>query len=136
MGEIVFQKVDKNMVLCFDEKWLSKQENMFVLNFEDKKMTDKQRGSLHVWCSQVATVLNEANMFFEWVHPITRVTIEKEWGMLSVKEHIYKPTLARLHDKASTEDQNTVEPSDISEAISRAFAMHSGIQLPSWPSRR
>ena len=101
-----------------------------------KTMTAKQRGSLHRWCEGVAEVLNEAGLycvrkgFFE-----DGIEIELQWNTMLVKEHIYKYILGALTGKKSTEEQDTVEPSEVVLHINKHFS-EKGVQLPAWPSRR
>lgn len=136
MTELVLQKQSDNILLCLDTETLRALPTPLVVTVKEKTLTHAQRGALHVWCDQVATVLNDNNLFYTWIYPITGVEIEVEWDKMKVKEHLYKPTQANLLGKLSTEDQSTVEPSVIVNAIHRAFAMHKGIYLPDWPSAR
>lgn len=50
-----------------------------------------------------------------------------------VKEHIYKYLLEIQTNKSSTEDQSSMEPSEIVSLIVRHFA-NRGVILPPWPS--
>lgn len=134
--ELVLQKTGAQTLMCFDAQSLESLPSPFTVIVKEKTMTDKQRSSLHVWCEKVAICLNYNNLHYKYLHVITGVEIEKEWDKMLVKEYLYKPTLANLIGKGSTEKQNTVEPNVIAEAIIRAFAIHKGITLPSWPSMR
>ena len=117
-------------------KAIKDKKSLFVTYTVNKNMTRKQQSALHVWCELVARALNESNEFREVIHPITKKTLEWEWTKESVKEDLYKPTLRAYCGKDSTMDQDTVEPSLIAEALSRAYAKHRGIPLPMWPSRK
>ena len=134
--ELVLQKTGAQTLICLDEQALESLPSPFTVTVKEKTMTDKQRSALHVWCDKVAICLNDNNLHYKYLHVITGVVMEKEWDKMLVKEHLYKSTLANLIGKGSTEKQNTVEPSVIAEAIGRAFAIHKGIALPSWPSMR
>lgn len=100
----------------------------------DKGMTKAQRGSLHVWCDQVAKALNDAGLPMIRKALFTQKDIEIDWTMLLVKEHIYKVMLNTLTQKTSTEDQSTIDPGHVAETIARHFA-NNGVILPFWPSK-
>lgn len=97
--------------------------------------TDKQRGALHVWCRQCAEVLNEAGITCTILHPFTKQEIEMPWTMELFKNNIYKFVLEAMTGKRSTEEQTTVDPSDVAMVISRRYA-ENGLQCPPWPSFR
>lgn len=134
--EVILQKTHTNGLIALNDADYAALPNQFVATVKDSGMTEKQRNALHVWCGQVAQVLNDNNLFYRYLHAITGVTIEQEWTKMLVKDYLYKPTLANLKGKDSTEKQSKVDPSAIAEAIARAFAIHSGIELPRWPSMR
>ena len=134
--ELVLQKTGAQTLICLDEQALEGLPSPFTVTVKEKTMTDKQRSALHVWCDKVAICLNDNGLFFTSLHIITGVEIEEKWTKELVKKHLYKPTLETLTGKDSTEKQNRVELNVIAEAISRAFALHKGITLPSWPSMR
>lgn len=134
--EIVLQKTHSLGIIALNERDYEKLPQNFVVEVKDPKMTGKQRGSLHVWCDQVAKTLNENGHYHEKIHPFTKKTLEVEWSKESVKEDLYKPTLKAFHGKISTEDQNTIEPNIIAEALARAYAKTFGITLPFWPTKK
>lgn len=101
----------------------------------NKKYSVKQRGALHVWCQMLADTLNDAGMYRIRVSPITKQGIEIPWTMYAVKEDIYKPVLEVQTGKKSTEDQSSVNPSDVCIVISKHFA-DTGLICPPWPSNR
>lgn len=132
---IVLQKTHGLGFIALSQEDYDKLPQCIVVNANEKGMTNKQRGALHVWCDQVAKVLNEAGQYHEKIHPFTKKRMEMPWTKESVKEDLYKPTLAAYKAKASTEDQNTEEPGMIAEALAMAYAKRFGVCLPSWPSR-
>lgn len=97
------------------------------------KYTSKQRGSLHIWCEQCAAIMKDKGMNCEVLHPFTKETYELPWSMELFKENIYKYVLFAMTGKQSTEDQSTVEPSDVAQVISKRFA-ENGLICPPWPS--
>jgi hypothetical protein len=107
----------------------------YITTSTDKKATPAQRGSLHVWCDQVAAVLNDAGLPMEKKALFSDDMIEVDWNLYLVKEHIYKPMLKVLTGKASTEKQTTVDPSKVAEHLVRHFSSK-GVVLPRWPSNK
>lgn len=101
----------------------------------ENSYTKKQRGSLHVWCEMCAKVLNEHNLECEIINPITKAKYSMPWSMNLFKENVYKYILMALTGKKSTENQSSVDPSEIVMIITRKYA-ENGVTLPSWPSNR
>lgn len=133
---IVLQKTYGMGLIALNEKDYSNLPQNFLATVDDGKgMTAKQRGSLHVWCGQVAKVLNEAGELHEKIHPFTKKIVVCQWTKNSVKEDLYKPTLESYTKKTSTEDQTTTDPSLIAEGLAMAYSKYYGIVLPFWPSR-
>jgi len=95
--------------------------------------TDKQRGALHVWCRECADTLNKSQM---WYHTPLNPNKVLPWTMLRFKNSIYKEYLSGVLGKTSTEQQNSVDPSEVYLAISGHIATEYGIQLPEWPNNR
>lgn len=102
---------------------------------EFNKYTKKQRGALHVWCDMCAEVLNQNNIEREVKHPFRDETYSMKWTGAAFKEDIYKFVLEAMTGKTSTEDQSTVEPSDVAMVISKRYA-ENGLICPPWPSLR
>ena len=113
---------------------LNNHKKLYVHWGTDKSMSQAQRGALHVWCDQVAKVLNESGLLLIRKSFFSDKEIELDWDKDLVKSHIYKPMLMALTDKKSTEKQTTVDPSNVSEHIARHFS-NNGVVLPYWPSR-
>ena len=103
--------------------------------YKDRKYSAKQRGSLHIWCEMIADVLNSAGKYHVTLSPIDRSEIEYPWNLFRIKEHIYKPTLEAMTGKTSTEDQKSVNPSEVALVINKHFG-DIGLVCPDWPSRR
>lgn len=133
---IVCQKTHNQGLIVLNQNDYDSLPNQFEAFVVENGMTKKQRGSLHVWCDQVAKALNEAGQYHEKIHPFTKKVIEMPWKKEGVKEDLYKPTLAAFKKKSSTEQQNTEEPGMIADAIAMAYAKTFGVCLPPWPSNR
>ena len=101
--ELVLQKMGAQSLICLDTQALEGLPSPFTVTVKEKTMTDKQRSALHVWCEKVAICLNDNDLSYKYLHVITGVEIEKEWNKMLVKEYLYKPTLANLIGKDSTE---------------------------------
>ena len=99
------------------------------------KYTKSQRGALHVWCEQCAKVLNDNGIDCTVMHPFTGKPMSMPWTMYSFKENVYKFILEAMTGKSSTENQSTVEPSDVAMVISKRYA-ENGLICPPWPSNR
>jgi len=56
--------------------------------------------------------------------------------MLRFKNSIYKEYLSVVLGKTSTEQQDSVDPSEVYLAISSHIATEYGVQLPEWPNNR
>lgn len=106
-----------------------------TVEIKDNAYTSKQRGSLHIWCEQCAKALNDAGIPCRRLSVFGDQQIEIPWSMGLFKEVVYKPVLEAITGKQSTEDQSTVEPSDIAMIISKQYS-ENGLICPPWPSFR
>jgi len=97
----------------------------------DKAYSDKQRRALHTWCRQCEILLNKEGLFR--ISPINPKKIFR-WGEGDFKYYIYKPFLKGFIGKDSTEDQSSVDPSDVYLALCGHFHTEADVQLPEWPS--
>ena len=114
---------------------LKNHQELNIVYGTDKKMSAKQRGSLHVWCQMVADTLNDAGLPHIYSSKFTKLEIEMDWTMYMIKDMQYKPVLEKMTGKLSTEHQNTVDPSDVANVLIRKYSEH-GVVLPAWPSKR
>ena len=140
MIERIIQRFDRrglsDYVDIIGDMWQSGKPIKLTAEYYNPEtpMTDKQRSALHVWCDQVAKVLNDAGL-----HMIRKAwdgdEMEIDWSKMLVKEFIYKPLLDAMTGKDSTEKQSTVNPSDVALHLTRHYAKR-GIVLPPWPSFR
>lgn len=98
--------------------------------------TPTQRASLHRWFEMLAEVLNsggfDQTVFFK---EYARPGLSAPWSKDSVKSVFYKPTLEAMTGKRSTEEMNTVEPSEICLIIGKTLSERLGITPPAFPSR-
>jgi hypothetical protein len=102
----------------------------------EKPKTDTQRAALHVWLELMAGVMNEAGFDMTvFLRDHAKEGIHVPWTKTSIKEVFYKPTLAAMTGKVSTEHMNTVEPSQICDVIGCALSQRLGVTPPAWPTR-
>jgi hypothetical protein len=100
----------------------------------EKQRTLTQNKALHKWFEMCAQECMEhgtdVRLFFEKASSNFECAFDKE----SFKHLIYKPTLKAMRDKDSTTDMNTVEPSEVCEALSQGWVKRFGYPLPPFPS--
>ena len=125
----VMKKIDSAATKALKEKKV-----LHVSYTTEKKMTKPQRGSLHLWLTHMAEVLNDAGMPHSYKSRFTGKKVDVDWTMAMLKEMQYKPLLAVMTGKPSTEDQSTMEPSKVADVMIRQYAGY-GVTLPPWPSR-
>lgn len=102
---------------------------------DEAAITSAQNKALHVWFRQCAKVLNDSGYTCDTVSIINQRTIQSAWTENLFKELIYKPTLAALHDKSSTQVQNSEIIHDVVEALAMTFSNKLQIVLPFFPSK-
>ena len=98
--------------------------------------TVTQRAALHVWLRDLAQILNDSGcdqVVFLSQH--MKAGAELPWTLYSVKESLYKPILAAMTGKDSTEKMNTMEPSVVCTVLGKKLSEKTGITPPPWPTR-
>lgn len=95
-----------------------------------KTRTSLQNRSLHLFCQQLADVLNDAGYDMKRT---LKHDVEIPWTMENVKNHLWRPIQTALTEKESTTDLDTVEPSQIHQVLSRHLASKLGVTVPPWP---
>jgi hypothetical protein len=103
---------------------------------KENPKTAAQRGALHIFLRDLAQILNDSGcdqvaFIAEHLKPGTRLP----WTLYSVKESLYKPILAAMTGKVSTEQMSTVEPSAVCTVLGQKLSEKIGITPPPWPSR-
>lgn len=105
-----------------------------IVAIKDGRRTEPQNNSLHLWLSQVATILNDAGidqiLFLEKLSgkaEIPNTTI-------SLKDRFWKPILKAMTGKESTTKMDTKEPDAIYQTACRILSTNFGIVPPEWPS--
>jgi predicted ester cyclase len=95
-----------------------------------KQRTNTQNAALHVFCAELAKVMNDAGFDF-------RVFIKEGYPVpfneSLVKDHIWRPIQIAITGKESTASQDRVEYGLIYDSLSVKLAEY-GIYVP-WPSK-
>jgi len=122
--------------------WL-KHESIRITVIKGSAYSDKQRGALHVWCSLMSEMLNNAGLPLVVEKMFGNDTVEMDWDKRGemFKRFIYKPMLEYMTGLRSTEDQSSVNPSDVSREIIRHFSNKltptgQACVCPAWPSKK
>tara|TARA_R110000787_G_scaffold164896_2_gene277985 strand:- start:265 stop:654 length:390 start_codon:yes stop_codon:yes gene_type:complete len=98
------------------------------------KMTNKQRGSLHVWLDQWAFALREEGVTMDLiVRTLATRSIEAKPTKMLLKELVWKPVQEKLAAVMSSEKMETTDLDYISEALSKWSAQEFGVAAPPWP---
>lgn len=92
--------------------------------------TNLQNASLHLYCEQVAQVLNDYGLTFE---QFFKRGFQVPWTMEIVKENIWRPVQIAVTNKQSTTEPLTNEYQAIYEPINLKLSEF-GIHVP-WPSK-
>jgi len=91
--------------------------------------TIQQNRALHLWCKQIAELLNSKALY------MTGVFGSKiEWTMLLVKEQIVKATMKQIYSIDSTTKLQRKEIDGLIDYITKAFGTR-GVEIPPFPSR-
>lgn len=113
---------------------LEKEGQLHVVADSKKSYSNKQRGSLHLWCEFCARHLNDLGIEHTVHNEITGQTYSMPWSKILFKEAVYSHVMKALTGKESTEEQDSIDPSKVAEIIHRRYA-ENGVTLPDWPSR-
>ena len=88
-----------------------------------------QNNSLHLYCGQLATGLNDAGFDFMQVMNTDALL---PWAQPSVKEFLWRPIQKSITGKVSTKRPTREEYPMIYEALNRHIATRWGVSVP-WP---
>ena len=105
-----------------------------IVAIKDGRRSEAQNNSLHLWLSQVASILNDAGI--DQILFLEKLSGKAEMPntTISLKERFWKPILKAMTDKESTTKMNTKEPDAIYQTACRVLATNFGIVPPAWPS--
>lgn len=99
---------------------------------EAKQRTNQQNRALHLWLTQVSKTLNDAGLDMK---ATLKEDVEIPWTMEMAKEYLWRPIMKITTGEGSTTDMNTIDPTVITETITRHMGQKHGVVLPPWPDR-
>ena len=105
-----------------------------IVAIKDGRRSEAQNNALHLWLSQVATILNDAGI--DQILFLEKLSGKAEMPntTISLKERFWKPILKAMTDKKSTTKMNTKDPDAIYQTACRILSTNFGITPPAWPS--
>ncbi len=89
------------------------------MNKEEKKRTNLQNNSLHLFFRKLAEHLNEHGLD---QRVVLKKSIEIPWTEQAIKEQIWKPLQKQLLKKDSTTELTTVEINKVFSFLNKHFA--------------
>jgi len=92
--------------------------------------TIKQNAALHVWCGQIADVLNKEGLYMTGIFQNDIM-----WSMELVKAQIIKNLIKSMFDIDSTTKLKRKEFDQLIDTITLIFGEKKGIVIPPFPSR-
>ena len=99
----------------------------------EKPRTIPQNASLHLWCEQLADVLNAHGLGMKAVFAVKEVDVP--WSKERVKENLFKPLLAVMEGKTSTADADTTDYNEVCAVLGKHLSEKLGVTPPPWPDR-
>ena len=112
------------------EKWLKFSDADYEIDIKNiDSRTVAQNSALHLWCSQLAKVLNANSLYMQGVFGN-----EIEWTMELVKTQIVKATIKKVFNINSTTNLMRKEIDSLIDYVTIAFAKKQ-IEIPPFPSK-
>lgn len=101
---------------------------------ESKKRTNSQNRGLHLFFTQLATVLNEMGLD---MRTVLKPTYNLDWNSYNVKEHIWKPfQIAIMGEESTTKLKKTEgQIEKIHATIMRELGNRHGVEYIPFPSK-
>lgn len=113
------------------EKWNKFSDAEYEVDMKNlDSRTSAQNRALHLWCSQIAKLLNGNSLYM-----IGIFGNDIEWTMDLVKTQIVKSTIKKVFDVDSTTKLKRKELDGMIDYVTIAFA-HKGVEIPPFPSRQ
>ena len=113
------------------EQLATLSDAVYVIDIKNMDMrTLKQNSALHLWCSQIANVLNENNLYMTGLF-----NNDIMWTMELVKQQIIKGLIKTLFNIDSTTKLKRKELDTLIDTIIAIFGEKKGITIPRFPSR-
>jgi len=112
------------------EKWNKFSDAEYVVDMKNMdSRTVAQNSALHLWCKQLAEVLNKNQLYMIGVFGNSI-----DWTMELVKTQIVKATIKKVFDIDSTTKLKKKEVDAMIDFITIAFASKE-VEIPPFPSR-
>lgn len=132
--KISLQKIKGSLVPYSDEDMgrLNKlSDAVYQIDIKNMDMrTIKQNRALHLWCTQIANILNSNNLYMTGVFGN-----DIEWTMELVKTQIVKSLIKKLFDIDSTTKLKRKEFDLLINTIMIIFGEKKRITIPDFPNR-
>lgn len=112
------------------EKWNKFSDAEYVVDMKNMdSRTVAQNRALHLWCKQLADVLNKNQLYMTGVFGN-----DIDWTMDLVKTQIVKSTIKKVFDVDSTTKLKKKEIDEMIDFITIAFISRD-VEIPPFPSR-
>ena len=112
------------------EKWEKFSDAEYEIDMKNYDIrTAKQNRALHLWCNQLANLLNSKGLYMIGVFGNSI-----EWTMELVKTQIVKATISQVFDVNSTTKLKRKEIDRLIDYVTVAFAKKK-VEIPPFPSK-
>ena len=112
------------------DKWSKFSDAEYEVDMKNMdSRTSAQNRALHLWCSQIAKLLNGKLMFMTGIFGN-----DIEWTMDLVKTQIVKSTILKVYDVNSTTKLKRKEIDGMVDYITIAFG-RKAVEIPPFPSK-
>ncbi len=132
--KITLQKINWSLIPYADNDrdMLDKlSDAVYVIDIKNMDMrTLQQNKSIHLWCSQIATLLNKNNLYLTGIFGN-----DIEWTMELVKTQIVKSLIKKLFDIDSTTKLKRKELDLLINTIVLIFGTRKKITIPEFPNK-
>ena len=125
LGDILVPSSENDMAML--NKFIDAEYELDFKNMNSR--TAAQSRALHLWCTQIANVLNNNNMYMTGVFGN-----DIEWTMDLVKSQIIKATIKKVFNINSTTKLMRKEIDQLIDFVTIAFA-RKGVEIPPFPSK-
>lgn len=95
----------------------------------EKKRTELQNRSLHLYFTQLAEALNDAGYDMK---KTIRQEIDIYWTPYNIKEFLWRPVQNALYGKKSTTQLTTAEIDKVFELVNKTIGERTGVHID-WP---
>ena len=132
--KIVIEKIDDVATPASEadfEKWNKFSDAEYTVDMKNlDSRTSAQNRALHLWCSQLAKVLNANSLYMIGVFGN-----KIDWTMDLVKTQIVKATIKQVFNIDSTTKLKRKEIDEMIDFITVAFAKKQ-VEIPAFPSKK